>query len=618
MGFHHQTPVPYRRLRWVAAGVVAVVVASLGLLPARSVDAASLEEVVLDGFGEPGDQFGYAVDLDGSGMIVGAPFDDYDGADSRGSITYVRETTTGWDNKNKINFYTDDPLVETAPWMAGNDVAIEGTTTVVGAPLHPVVDGGSLYMQGVAIVLEWVDGDVASAAWEYGFYRSEFFGDSVDLNGSMAAGGPFASVYCDDIEGCPPGEEWADLLGRVEVDGDWVFPEDPRDDLQFGWDVAVDGDRLAVSAEGAVYVFENFGDWHQIQKISVDHGGVAMDEDLLVIGDALAINPNGIGTGVVWVYRWDGAVYALEDTLWPGGSATPAFGASVAVDGDLLVVGAPNADGYAGAAYVYERSVSGDWMPGEVLEAPAPEAFDVFGHDVAVSGYTVAVGSPGDSNENGASAGAVYVFDISTLPAPTTTTTTTTTTTMTTTVPAGVGTFSDDDGSVFEDDIEWLAAEGITQGCNPPANTLFCPADFVTRGQMAAFLVRAFGFSDDGGGDLFVDDDNSVFEDDIDRLGTAGVTKGCNPPANTMYCPAALVTRGQMAAFLVRAFGFSDDGGGDLFVDDDNSVFEDDIDRLGTAGVTKGCNPPANTMFCPDDFVSRGQMAAFLHRAMDG
>ncbi len=70
----------------------------------------------------------------------------------------MRETVTGWDSQNKINFYTDDPLVETAPWMAGKDVAIEGTTTVVGAPLHPVVDGGSLYMQGVAIVLEWVAG----------------------------------------------------------------------------------------------------------------------------------------------------------------------------------------------------------------------------------------------------------------------------------------------------------------------------------------------------------------------------------------------------------------------------------------------------------------------------
>jgi hypothetical protein len=168
---------------------------------------------------------------------------------------------------------------------------------------------------------------------------------------------------------------------------------------------------------------------------------------------------------------------------------------------------------------------------------------------------------------------------------------------------------------IFYADILWLAQEGITRGCNPPDNTQFCPDDFVTRGQMAAFLVRAFGYSDDGGGDLFTDDDGSVFEADIDRLATAGVTRGCNPPVNDNYCPDDFVTRGQMAAFLVRAFGYSDDGGGDLFTDDDGSVFEADIDRLATAGVTRGCNPPVNDNYCPDDNVTRAQMAAFLHRA---
>jgi hypothetical protein len=61
-------------------------------------------------------------------------------------------------------------------------------------------------------------------------------------------------------------------------------------------------------------------------------------------------------------------------------------------------------------------------------------------------------------------------------------------------IPAGTpGTFTDDDGSVFEQDIEALATAGITKGCNPPANDLFCPGDAVTRGQMAAFLFRALG-----------------------------------------------------------------------------------------------------------------------------
>ena len=55
---------------------------------------------------------------------------------------------------------------------------------------------------------------------------------------------------------------------------------------------------------------------------------------------------------------------------------------------------------------------------------------------------------------------------------------------------AAGGPFTDDDGSVFERDIEWLAANGITFGCNPPTNDNYCPNGNVTRGQMAAFLHR--------------------------------------------------------------------------------------------------------------------------------
>lgn len=175
------------------------------------------------------------------------------------------------------------------------------------------------------------------------------------------------------------------------------------------------------------------------------------------------------------------------------------------------------------------------------------------------------------------------------------------------------GTFTDDNGSVHEANIEAVAAAGITLGCNPPTNDRFCPGDAVTRGQMAAFVVRAFDFSDGVGDDLFDDDDTSVFEADIDRLARAGVTRGCT---ETTFCPGAAVTRGQMAAFLVRAKGYTDGADDDLFSDDDGSIFEDDIDKLATAGVTLGCNPPDNTRYCPDVAVTRAEMATFLTRAL--
>jgi len=117
--------------------------------------------------------------------------------------------------------------------------------------------------------------------------------------------------------------------------------------------------------------------------------------------------------------------------------------------------------------------------------------------------------------------------------------------------------FDDTATTVFLGDILWLAEAGITRGCNPAeGNTSFCPHDYVTRGQMAAFLVRALGLTEGVAGDLFVDDDGNVFEDSIDKLATAGITKGCNPAeGNTKFCPHDYVTRAQMAAFLRRALG---------------------------------------------------------------
>jgi len=50
--------------------------------------------------------------------------------------------------------------------------------------------------------------------------------------------------------------------------------------------------------------------------------------------------------------------------------------------------------------------------------------------------------------------------------------------------------FSDTGDSLFVNSTAWLAASGITVGCNPPSNTMFCPDQYVTRGELAVFLKR--------------------------------------------------------------------------------------------------------------------------------
>jgi hypothetical protein len=175
------------------------------------------------------------------------------------------------------------------------------------------------------------------------------------------------------------------------------------------------------------------------------------------------------------------------------------------------------------------------------------------------------------------------------------------------------GTFIDDDGNIHEGGIEAISEAGITSGCNPPANTRYCPQTPVTRGQMAAFLARALSLPPS---DVdFFGDDSGVFEAAANRIAAAGITLGCNPPTNDRFCPDREVTRGEMAAMLARAFDYPSSSV-DRFIDDSDTVFEEAINRIAAAGVTSGCNPPAGDRFCPDDAITRDQMATFLTRAL--
>ncbi len=178
------------------------------------------------------------------------------------------------------------------------------------------------------------------------------------------------------------------------------------------------------------------------------------------------------------------------------------------------------------------------------------------------------------------------------------------------------GNYVDDDGSVHEGAIEAITNAGISSGCDD-TYPLFCAEDAVTRGQMAAFLRRAFAIPAGGDGP-FVDDDSSIFEADIAAVAAAGVTVGCNPPANDQFCPDAPVTRGQMASFLSRVLGLDEryPEPSSSFDDMIGSVFATDVARVADARLTLGCNPPANTEFCPDRAVTRAEMATFLTRAL--
>lgn len=172
-------------------------------------------------------------------------------------------------------------------------------------------------------------------------------------------------------------------------------------------------------------------------------------------------------------------------------------------------------------------------------------------------------------------------------------------------VAAAVPPFSDTSGHPFEADIEWLRLQEITDGCG---GGRFCPDASVTRDQMASFLARAFDLPANAP-DAFTDDAGSPHEADINRLAASGITQGCAPG---LFCPRSPVSRQEMASFLARALALPV-ATIDYFADDDGSPHQADINRLATARVTLGC---ADIRFCPTASVTRGQMAAFLHRAL--
>lgn len=175
------------------------------------------------------------------------------------------------------------------------------------------------------------------------------------------------------------------------------------------------------------------------------------------------------------------------------------------------------------------------------------------------------------------------------------------------------GTFVDDDGNDHEANIEFIAAEGITGGCNPEG-THYCPAAPVRRDQMAAFVIRALESAGvevpTNSPDAFTDDDDSTHEDYINTAAEMGIVEG---GGDGLYHPSRSVTRGQMALFIQRAFQLplaSQD-----YFDDVPEVYEEAANAMAEADITRGCNE-AGTLYCPSPAVRRDQMASFLARAL--
>jgi hypothetical protein len=171
--------------------------------------------------------------------------------------------------------------------------------------------------------------------------------------------------------------------------------------------------------------------------------------------------------------------------------------------------------------------------------------------------------------------------------------------------------------------IERLYNSGITSGCSL-SPMMYCPEASVTRAQMAIFLERGMNGSaftpPAGTGAVFGDVSLSYWAVNwVEKLYADGITSGCgtNP---IIYCPDNPVTRSQMAVFLLRAkYGaaYTPPNTTGIFADVPVDYWAANwIEQLYAEGITGGCNV-SPLSYCPEDPVTRAQMAVFLVRTFN-
>ena len=387
-------------------------------------------------------EFGWSVALSGDTLVVGAPYTgefidreiyrEEDAAEDKtpylGSAYVYTKSDSGWEDASGPAKLTASNGI---PWTQfGWSVSVSGDTVAVGAPGVR----WSLSDRGAYVFTRPSEGwrstsEQGSLPGLDGMHS--FYGSSISVSGDVIVigasddeneNGPDAGsafLFTKPTDGWDSDSPLADPATLRAFDG-------PAGD-RFGHAVAVEGEVLVVGVPGnhdtergrANVFIQRGSDWDYSRNLNAPDGvpggrfgsSVALRDNTFVVGAPGRLGGDDPGAAYVFIRpddRWGSeykVTYNVKLTM-PDGAAEARFGYSVAVHGDMVVVGAPGAD----AAYVFTRPASG-W---EQISAPArltpPYGVlgEQFGHAVAIAGDSVVVGAPG--GENGDVPGAAYVF----------------------------------------------------------------------------------------------------------------------------------------------------------------------------------------------------------------
>ncbi len=390
--------------------------------------------------------FGWAVDVDGNQMIVGATngavYDATDNEDYYSGLAYIFEksSTFGWSTVHLVSKIY--PADYKSAHSFGFSVAIQGNRAVIGAPDSHVpwecTPGGAYFFEHTSE--GWVQLYKLLHADYCGGTSTPRFGYDVDIDGDVIiVGAPMEDVLVtpDRIKTAGsayifqiPTGGWGTSL--VHESG-FFRPVDWQQGEAFGAAVAVSGNivmagRYAYTppsapageiAYGKVNVFELPSGmvWGNVQSDdsfmasdAADHEyfgwAIALEGNTAVIGAEGEYASDDNGEESVYVFErpaggWHGQYTETARLTASDGHIYDDFGRSIGLSGDTIVVGAPEAGDSIitkeGAVYIFEKPAGGwvDMMTESHKLLPEDVAAgEEFGYDVAIDGTTVVAGVP--------------------------------------------------------------------------------------------------------------------------------------------------------------------------------------------------------------------------------
>lgn len=392
------------------------VTTTYSLVITRPTLTSFIEQKLTASDGQNGDFLGYSVSLSGDTLAVGADREDTGGLSAGAVYIYTRSGTT-WTEQQIL--HASNPREND---YFGGHVSLDGDTLAISATGE---DGTADLVTGAGAVYiytrsgtTWTEQQILHAS---DAQIGDSFGSSVSLDGDTLAVGAWLE---DGGESSPATNAGAVYIYTQIGGANWteqaiIHASDLEGSDWFGRSVSLDGDTLAVGADGedtggssagAVYVFtRSDSDWSE-QKIFHANGAGALDVFGLYLslsGDTLAVGAPGEDgngndfpeSGAVYIYTRSGTNWTEQGML--GGAVGDSFGYGVSLSGDTLAVGAYGAD----ASYIYTR-FGATWSKRKMFSGVVGSRFGI---STSLSGDSLAVGAYLDDTK-APDAGAAYVY----------------------------------------------------------------------------------------------------------------------------------------------------------------------------------------------------------------